>query len=261
VTATASVIRSLGRPGRWLLGLLPIALVGLAWQLLGNDDSPFFPPPSHWFEFLEAGGWSPLAGALRTTAVTVAAGLATAAVAGTALGLGIGRSRVLRQALSPTLEFLRAIPAPALVPLVILFVGQNGRAQVLSVTLAAVWPVLLNSVDAAQRIEPLLLDSGRSLGLTKARILRTIIVPATLPGAFVGIRVALPIALVVTLLVEMLTGTAGLGGMLMSAQRSYDTATAYGLLVVAGLLGLALSLLFGWLQHRIFRSWRQPASR
>lgn len=240
---------------RWSLGLSPLFVFLVGWQLLGNSSSPFFPPPSTWFDVLSARGWDEFLTILWATTRVFTVGLAVAVLAGIGLGLVFGRSAVINTLVSPTLEFLRAIPAPAVVPLVILFVGPGTTTLVLSVAFAALWPILLNATESARTIEPVLIDSGRTLRLSRFDHVWKIVIPAVLPGAFVGIRVALPIALVVTLLAEMLTGTSGLGGALMEAQRSYQTASAYGLLVIAGLLGLGISLVFGLLEHLSFRAW------
>ena len=85
---------------------------------------------------------------------------------------------------------------------------------------------------------------------------RQVTIPAVVPGVFVGVRGALTIALVVTLLAEIRTGAGGLGGRLLTAQRTYATASAFGLLVIAGLLGVLLSLAFQRLESYIGRNWR-----
>ena len=246
-------LRSLSRT---LAGLAPLLVLLVAWQVLGDESSAFFPPPSKWWDSLNAIGLSEIWSDVMVTLRRFAVGLLFAFVVGFALGILIGRIPTLDAIVSPTLEFFRATPAPALVPLIILLAGAGERTLIIAVSLAALWPILLNSVESARRVEPLQLDSARTLQLSTLDRVRQVTIPAVVPGVFVGVRVALPIALVVTLLAEMLTGAGGLGGRLLTAQRTYATASAFGLLVIAGLLGVLLSLAFQRLESYIGRNWR-----
>jgi ABC-type nitrate/sulfonate/bicarbonate transport system permease component len=243
------------RLGGWAAGLLPLASLLTAWQLLGDDGSAFFPRPLRWVEAVTGLGWSEVLTAVVDTLTRFAGGLALAFVIGSLLGLVIGRLPLVDAAVSPTLEFLRATPAPAVVPMVVLIAGSGTTTLLIAVTLAALWPILLNTAASARSLEPLLGDVAETLHLSAWKRTMSITVPAVVPGAFVGARVALPIALVVTLLAEMLTGSGGLGGSLLTAQRTYATATAYGLLVVAGVLGVLLAFVFGVLESRVTRAW------
>lgn len=245
----------MSRWARLLAGFTPLIVVMVVWQLFGPQNSAFFPPPSDWFHSLASRGWGTIGEAIWASLTRFAGGIGVGLVLGWALGLLIGRVPALDLAMSPTLEFFRATPAPAIIPLVILFVGPGVATVVIAVAVAALWPVLLNVVQSARSIEPILEDVAQTLQLTRRQRLRQVVIPAVTPGAFVGLRVALPIALIVTLLAEMLTGGGGLGGRLLMAQRTYESDTAYGLLVTAGLLGLLLSWAFGTIEERLHRTW------
>jgi ABC-type nitrate/sulfonate/bicarbonate transport system permease component len=75
------------------------------------------------------------------------------------------------------------------------------------------------------------------------------------PAILLGVRVALPLAVVVTLLVEMLTSIDGIGALMISAQRNFQSSEVYGLLVLVGLVGLFLNLLFAALEAMLLRRW------
>lgn len=241
-------------PSAW--GLLPlVALLGI-WQVLQTGSSPYFPPPSDWWNGLmllaRSGRLFP---ALYATTITLLLGLALAILIGIGIGLLIGVFPRLNRAFGPLLEFLRAIPAPAVVPVAILFMGYDERMKLTVVLLASVWPILLNTSSAAERVEPLLLDVARSFRLSALDRIRLIILPSVIPAILVGIRVALPIAIVVTLLVEILTAIEGIGALMIGAQRNFQSPQVYGLLVLIGLFGLLVNNVFAIFEAILLRRW------
>jgi ABC-type nitrate/sulfonate/bicarbonate transport system permease component len=237
-------------------GLLPLIVLLGAWQLLQTNNSPYFPPPSDWWNGLmllsKSGRLYP---ALSATAITLLLGLALAVALGTGVGLFIGVFPRLSRATGPLLEFLRAVPPPAIVPVAILFMGYDERMKLTVVVLAATWPILLNTSSAAERVHPLLLDVARSFRLSAVDRIRLIILPSVVPAILLGIRVALPIAIVVTLLVEILTSIEGIGALMIGAQRNFQSSQVYGLLVLIGLFGLLLNNVFAIFEAILLRRW------
>lgn len=242
-----------------LRGLLPLAMLLGLWELTGSATSPYFPRPSSWPQALgelwEAGELLPAAAATVTTFFLA---LGAAIVLGTLLGLLAGGVRAIDRALGPTLEFARAMPPAAVIPIATLLIGYDEQMKVAVVTSAAIWPILFNSRAALRRIDPVLIEAARSLHLTTLRRVRKITFPALLPGIFLGVRIGGPIALVVTLLVEFLTQVDGIGGLIATAQRSYLSAQVWGLILVAGLFSLLVAGLVAALEARIVR--RRPAA-
>lgn len=237
-----------------LRGLLPLVLVLFAWQLAASRLPPYFPPPSEWVVALgdlwDEGLLLPAAAA---TLRTFALGLTVAIVLGTALGLVVGASPAADRALRPTLEFARAMPPAAVVPIATLLLGFTGTMKVVVVTSAALWSILLSTRSGVRQLDPVLLDVARTLHLRRRHRLLKVVLPALLPALFVGVRIAAPVALVITLLVEILTQVDGIGALIGLAQRNYEFARGYGLVLVAGLLNLAVSRLLAGLQQRALR--------
>ncbi|HVM13317.1 MAG TPA: ABC transporter permease [Egibacteraceae bacterium] len=224
-------------------GLVPLALVVLAWELLGSPDTPLFPAPSSWppalVDLWERGRLGPeVVATLRTFFI----GLGAATLLGAALGILVGRSRAADRALNPTFEFARAMPPAAMVPIATLLLGFDETMKVTLVTITAIWPVLLNTRSGVRVLDRTLLDTGRTLQLTHATTLRKIYLPALFPSILLGVRVAAPIALVITLLVEILTSVNGVGALIADAQRTFRPARVYGLIMVAGAISLALHI-------------------
>jgi ABC-type nitrate/sulfonate/bicarbonate transport system permease component len=214
----------------------------LLWQFLGKPTSPHFPPPSTWFD-----GLAPLVTtgalwpAIVETAVTFLLGLLIATVLGALLGALVGASRRVDRALSPSLEFLRALPAAALVPVAALVLGYTTHMKLVVVVLPTTWPILLICRSARRALSPVLLDTPRTLGLSTWDRVTKVLTPALLPAVLSGVRVTAPLALIVTLLAEILTRIGGLGAALGTAQANFLSAQVYGLLVVAGVLGFVIT--------------------
>jgi ABC-type nitrate/sulfonate/bicarbonate transport system permease component len=237
-----------------LRGLLPLALFLAAWEAFGPAQSPYFPPPSQWWtgvaDLAQRGRLLP---AVSATLIGFAYGLGAAALAGGMIGVLIGASRFASRALGPLLEFCRALPPPVVVPVAILLLGYGQNLKLLVVAWAAAWPILLNTASATRLIDPLLTDVGRTFRLDTSATIRKIIVPAVVPGFLLGVRVAVPLAIIITLLVEMLTLVPGIGSLIVRAQREYQSAQVYGLLVLVGVLGFLLNNGFALVEGFILR--------
>lgn len=180
--------------------------------------------------------------------------LGVAAAMGTLLGLVVGASRQVDRALGPTLEFARAMPPAAVVPIAALLIGYTATMKIVVVTFAAIWSILLNTRAGVRSLDPVLLDTARCLHLNRFDSSRKCVLPALLPSIFLGVRVAAPVALVITLLVEILTRVNGVGALIATAQRSYLAGQVYGLILLAGLFSFLVNGLVSMVQAYALRN-------
>lgn len=243
-----------------LRGLLPLGLLLGAWQVVASGLPPYFPPPSDWvlglLELWDAGLLLPAA---AETARTFALGLSSATLLGGALGVAVGVWPAVDRALRPTLEFARVMPPAAVVPIATLLLGFTATMKVVVVTSAALWSILLNTRAGVRQLDPVLLDTARSLHLRRRDRLCKVVLPALLPSVFVGVRIAAPVALVITLLVEILTQVDGIGALIGLSQRNFQFARGYGLILFAALFSLAVNALVSALQGHVMR--HRPRTR
>jgi ABC-type nitrate/sulfonate/bicarbonate transport system permease component len=225
-----------------LRGLLPLLVLLGGWQLFGRADSPYFPPPSEWVAALR-----PLLTdnvllvAIAWTSLTFVVGLAIAILIGAGVGALVGAHRGVDRATGPTFEFLRVLPAAALVPLAALLLGYTMKMKLVIVVLVTVWPILLSCRSARKSLSPVLLDVAKTLGLSRRDRVWKMLMPTLTPSVLLGTRVAAPLALIITILVEIVTTVNGLGMLLSMAQAQFNSAQVYGLLVVAGVLGFVVN--------------------
>jgi ABC-type nitrate/sulfonate/bicarbonate transport system permease component len=225
-----------------LRGVTPIVLFLGLWQFFGTDDSVFYPRPSSWLQALsQLSHRGILWPAIWSTLTTLALSMVAATLVGATLGYLVGRSPLADRALSPTLEFLRATPAAAVVPVFLIFMGFGRDMTITVVTFSSVWPILLNTRTGARALNLVLMDTARSLHLAPWARITKIVLPALMPSIFLGVRVAAPVAVVMTLLVEFMVQFYGVGSLIAAAQRDYASAEVYGLVVVAGIFGLGVN--------------------
>jgi ABC-type nitrate/sulfonate/bicarbonate transport system permease component len=241
---------------RSLRGFLPIAALLGIWQLAGNPNSASAPAPSSWwpaFKSIEQSGafWP----ALEKTMVLYVEGLVVATILGVALGLALGSSRRVAQALGPLFEFIRATPAATLVPGALTLFHANGRTDVGMVVFGCIWPVLLNTAAARAALPPLRLDVAHALRLSRWDRMRKVVLPSVLPAIVVGIRIAAPVCLIITLLADFLLSTGGIGYLLVQYQETFVASSAFAMVAVIGIIGILINLALGSAQRVVLHRW------
>jgi NitT/TauT family transport system permease protein len=252
---------SLGR----LRGLLiPVLLIAL-WEIgsrAGTLPEDTMSRPSE----IAAAGWDALLdGSLLLATVqtfqTALLGLAIGTIIGIALGILIGLSPILEAVIGPTLDTIRPVPAVALIPLALLIYGFGVRMEVLVITFACVWPVLIVTVSAVRGIEPRLIEVARMLEMPPLARMRRIVLPAAMARIAVGIRVGAGVALVVAVTVEIVLNPQGLGyGMIIAAQ-SLRPELMWAELIWVGLAGWAFNTLLTTIDRRWLRRFQTGGAR
>lgn len=244
---------------RFLIGIAGPALLIAVWQVLADMRllSPvFFPAPSRAAislgEKLADGTlWPPIAASLWRMLI----GWLLASLLGIGLGALIGSFRSAREYLGPTLEFFRPLPASAIIPVAILFLGLTQQMSLAVIAFGAIWPVLLGSVYGFSNIKHRLAEVSAVLEMSKAEYFRHIALPSAMPDIISGARISLAIALILTVVVEMQASLPGLGQDIMQAQRRFRSADLYAGLIVLGIVGFAVSYILRALEARLLR-WR-----
>jgi ABC-type nitrate/sulfonate/bicarbonate transport system permease component len=188
------------------------------------------------------------------------AGYAIALVAGVAIAVPLGLSPVARRAAFPIVEFLRAIPPPALLPVAIVTIGIGSLMKVLLIAFVCVWPVLLNTIDGITGIDPTLRDTTRVYGVRGVDRLRLIVLPAASPQIFAGMRTSLSLAVIVMVISEMVAATNGIGFFVLQSQRSFAIPEMWSGILLLGILGYVLNLTFALVEGRVL-AWHRGARK
>lgn len=241
------------------------------WELVTRSAAnPNFPTPSsivstmyhRWFDGPVSHLWltTDATGNLLPSLGRILAGLAVAGLAGTAIGLIIGRNTVLAELTEPLVHFGRAVPPPTLVP-AFLFVFKIGSPMEIGViAFGVLWPVLLNTIDGARHVHPGHLETARAFRLGLAQRLLRVILPAAAPKIFAGLRLGLSISLILMVISEFEGSTNGIGRELLIAQGELDIPTMWAVIVLLGLLGIAANALLAVGERRAL-AWQRGSAR
>jgi ABC-type nitrate/sulfonate/bicarbonate transport system permease component len=238
--------------------LRPLALVGAVlalWELAARSglwNRLLFPPLARIGEefaaFASSGeglaqAWVSLYRALG--------GFALAAVVGVALGMVMGRSKLVAGLLDPLFSGTYAVPKLALFPIFIFVFGIGSLSKVALIFLECLYPIVIMTYHGARDVNRVLLWSGQNMGASRAMILRRIVIPAAAPFIFAGFRVALPVAMIVVVITEMVSSADGLGYMVIYALSSLRTDRMLAVVIAISLIGLALDWAIVFLRSRL----------
>jgi ABC-type nitrate/sulfonate/bicarbonate transport system permease component len=153
----------------------------------------------------------------------------------------------------PVFEFFRAIPPPVLVPIFILLFGIGDGMKVVVIAFGCMWPILLNTVEGVRAVDEVLSDTGRVYGVSGGSRLRYLVLPSASPQIFAGLRQGLSVAIILMVISELFAATNGLGFAVVQAQRSFAIAETWAGMLMLGLLGFLLALLFRLVENRQLR--------
>ncbi len=253
-----SRLRELG----WRAASLGVGLgmIGL-WQLIAWKQyvSPvFLPGPiATWSALLDGFRHGMLGERTLATLQRMLYGWVLASLFGIGLGAAIGCSRRAREYLAPTLEFLRPLPASAIVPVGIAFFGLSNAMVIGVVAFGSLWPTLLATIHGFAAVERRLLEVARMLKLSRWAVMFRIAFPSALPDILAAMRLGLITALILSVIGEILAFQGGLGSQILEASRAYRSPELFAGVLVLGMIGLASNLLLSAIEARLLR-WRAP---
>jgi NitT/TauT family transport system permease protein/sulfonate transport system permease protein len=236
--------------------LLVLALLAL-WEAtarFGIVQSVNWPPFSTVMATLVAGlGDGELAPVILSTLWRMARGYAIGCAVGVPLGFAIALYRPVRLTLLPTIELLRPIPIPAIIPPLIFLLGLDDRLRLFAIAFATFFPVVLNTIAGVRSVEPIYTQVARTFGVPRWTTLRRVIFPASLPFILAGLRTSLGLAFVVTVIAEMIVGQEGVGFYLITMEFAMRAAEMYA--------GIIVVTCIAYLLNRGFVAWEARAIR
>jgi sulfonate transport system permease protein len=178
-------------------------------------------------------------------------GLAT--LIGVGLGALIGSSEHMRAWIQPTLEFVRPMPASAMMPLAIALFGLSSSMVLFVVAFGAMWPVLLATVHGFAAMHVRLKEVSQALQLTRWDFLRKLGLPHALPDILAGMRLALTVSLIVSVVGEMLASQPGLGQTILLAARSFHASELFAGVLLLGLIGFVSNAALGLAERALLK--------
>jgi NitT/TauT family transport system permease protein len=196
---------------RRLAGLAAFLVLWEAVSRSGVVKAGVLPPPSIVLgQFFRLPGDNEFLADAASTLLSWVIALLLASVIAIPLGLLLGSVRPLRRATGPLIEFLRPLPAVALIPLFILVLGSGAQTKIALATFASVWPILFNTMYAFGEIDRQVLDTARAFRTPRHRLVYAVILPSVAPFVLTGIRLSAAVSLIVLVSTEYLYGN-GIG--------------------------------------------------
>ena len=273
--AVTTATRPTAAPRRRVLGVLRwfamtfgllIILLG-AWQLSAAiNPSTFIPSPAqigaYFWKLFFAGGVGALSpanawfGQALPTIGRALLGLAFGAAAGIIIGVVTGLSRPFRYSTSWVLEFLRAVPSSAVLPLFIVFLGGGDWMRVAFIAYAVSLYVLINTANGVSSVDPTLVMVGRAFRLTRPQIVWRIVLPAAQPQIWAGLRIATIGATILAIVSEFFNATNGIGYQIQFNVGRFNMQGMWAWIVLLAIFGLVLNLTIEAIERRVL-SWHR----
>ncbi len=242
-----------------LLGsILPVLLLTTWWVAAEFTDVPDFLLPSP-AQVVAAAVELAEAGLLFTyiaiSIQRVLTGFAIGASVGLVLGALVGLSPLASKLLSPTLGAIRAVPSLAWLPLLVILMGIFEPPKITLIAIGAAFPVFTVVAGALRHVDPHLVEVGRAFGLTRARLLTTVQLPAVVPAVVSGLRLALVQSWLFLVAAELAGSSMGLGFLLIDSQNNGRMDRLFLAIILLGVLGKTTDALIGIGERALLKRW------
>ncbi len=185
----------------------------------------------------------------------LAVGAFLGAGAGVLVGLAIGLSSYMRAGLVPLVAALFPIPKIALLPLFVIWFGIDEVSKYALIAFGTFTPTVVATYGAVDNVDRTLISMGQSFGLTRASIIRKIVLPGAMPGILSGLRISLAIAIILLTAAEMIGAEYGIGAYILQAGALYDLERLFAGVTILSILGVTLSFVLGKVEAKVLR-WR-----
>ena len=249
-------------PGiKLVLGVVAWLGFVLAWHFAATANgtpSPLFPGPLQVLEalrelFMERGFSSDVLGSLRRIGISFGLAVAIAVP----LGILMGAFPLVAAFFNPLVSAFRYLPAPAFIPLLLMWLGTGDEQKIALLVLGVVWFLITLVSDVVRQVPADFIETSKTLGGSRKVVLWTVVVPAALPGIVDTCRQMLAVSWTYLVIAEIVAATDGIGAMMMRARRFVHVDDIMAGIVVIGLLGLLCDLAFRGLHWLMFPYLRQ----
>jgi len=197
---------------------------------------------------------------VKASFLRVTWGFLLSAVIAVPLGLLIGAFEICEGLLQPVAEFVRYIPVPALIPIFMILFGIDEWSKVILIFVGTFFQLVLMVADEIRRVPYDLLQVSYTLGARSRDVLRLVLLRAAMPGIFDALRLCNGWAWTYVVVAELVAANEGLGYRILKFSRFLQTPRIWVYLLVLGVIGLALDILFRKLNQRLFH-WADTTKR
>ncbi|MGH6975255.1 MAG: ABC transporter permease [Stellaceae bacterium] len=256
VTAIAAAPRRFGHSGPMVPRIVAGVVILALWEFIVRGFAPDFvaTPSGIALAFPHVITSAPFLAAMTQTLLAVAEGLVISVIAGTVIGLAMGRSTLSDRVLRHYVNAFYATPMLVMLPLFSLWFGYTGAARLATIVFAAIFSIIVSVGDGARAVPQDYLEVAHSFRAGRVGALFEIVLPASLPYFLAGLRIAAGRALIGAVVAEFFTAIGGLGYYILYNSRTYHENEAFvAVLFLAG-FGVGCDVLINWATRR-FMPW------
>jgi NitT/TauT family transport system permease protein len=174
------------------------------------------------------------------------------------LGFALGWFNQFERYLDSLIQTFRQTTVFALFPLFILFFGIGEVSKIAIIFYGSMWPILLNTISGVKNVDPLLVKSARSMGVSRIDLFRKVVIPAAFPTIFTGIRLGATFSIMIIVAAEMMGASSGLGYILINSQYNFDILRMYSAIITLAVIGLMVNYILVWFERRT-TAWKEDA--
>ena len=231
---------------KWALMALSVLVPLLLWWGLSSTgwvDAKFLPTPGmvvNALVVLWQDGY--LLGDTLSSFLRVSGGFMLAALVAIPLGIGMGAFASVRSLLEPLVGIVRYMPAPAFIPLLIIYLGLGEEPKVALIFIGTVFFNTLMIMDAVKFVPKELIETTYTLGGDRRQVLLQVITPYVIPSIFDTLRVNMAASWNLVIVAEVVAADSGLGKRIAISQKFFQTDDIFACLIVLGLIGFMLDL-------------------
>lgn len=235
----------------WKLRILSVVVPLALWWLLSSTglvNPKFLPSP---VDVVQAFSGLISEGVffadLRASIFRVGAGFLLAAVVSVPLGIAMGAFASVRSLLEPIIGIVRYMPAPAFIPLLIIYMGLGEAPKIALIFVGVVFFNTLMIMDAVKFVPKHLLEATYTLGGSRRQTLMQVITPFVVPNMIDAFRINMAAAWNLVVVAELIAANEGLGKRIVIAQKFFRTDEIFAYLIVLGVIGFLIDLSLRWL--------------
>ena len=260
------------RKESWVAVVLPPLLLGVvvigAWYfvsyvLLAPRRRFLLRPPHDVVQdgFLDWDAFSEILSGLWSSTKVAIIGLAISIVLGIAIAVVMSQTRLFERAVFPYMVMLQAIPILAIVPLISFWWGTGQTSRVIVCVIISLFPIIVNTLFGLQSADRGMHDLFTLQHANRWTRLRKLMFPAALPAIFAGLRISAGLSVIGAIVGDFFfgQGDAGIGQLLRKYANNLDSEELFAAVIMSSLLGVAVFLFFGWVQHRAIGKWSEPS--
>ena len=249
----------MGQAGTIMMRYLPLALLALAWEAvsrLGLVSSSALPSLSDvvraWIELVKDGE---LISNGMSSLYRAAAGLGLSIIIGGVVGIFMAWWKPVNVLVAPIVEIFYPLPKSALIPVTVIWLGFGDGSKILLIFLGCMLPVTIGAFNGARSSEQVLVWSARSMGASRLRTLRDVVLPSAMPELLNGIRTALALSFILLVSSELIVAQKGFGFLIgfLGANGNYDA--MYAVVLTVAFLGFAADRIYLLITERAL-AWR-----